>query len=305
MLGRTTFLPSVAIALAAVSWGCWWIPLRALESRGLSASFALLALYGCSALVLLPTAVARWGHWRDRAWDVAVLGILYGSQLTIWSYAIIVGEVIRVTLLFYLAPVWGTLLAVGALRERLTSLRTMAVVFGIVGAVTVLGLESGSPLPRSGADWLGLWAGFQFALATTYSRWRADTGGIESIFATFACSAVTAITILALVPVEAMPTGVDIAAALPILAAAVVLLVVPSYWLVLWAASRLDPGRVATLLLLEVLAAAVSASILTDEPFGWRELAGCAMIVVAGLVSALDQMWQGRAVSAARVPGQR
>ena len=57
---------------------------------------------------------------------------------------------------------------------------------------------------------------------------------------------------------------------------------------------RLDAGRVGILLLIEVMAAAVSAAILTDEPFGWREAVGCVLIVTAGLIEGLDEM-QARA----------
>jgi drug/metabolite transporter (DMT)-like permease len=60
--------------------------------------------------------------------------------------------------------------------------------------------------------------------------------------------------------------------------------------MILWGAGRLDPGRVAVLLLLEVLASAISAALLTDEPFGLHELIGCILILAAGLVEGLDQL---------------
>jgi hypothetical protein len=43
-----------------------------------------------------------------------------------------------------------------------------------------------------------------------------------------------------------------------------------------------------------VVGAAVSAAILTDEPFGWREAVGCILIVGAGLIEGLDEMKSSR-----------
>ncbi len=40
----------------------------------------------------------------------------------------------------------------------------------------------------------------------------------------------------------------------------------------------------------EVIAASVSAGLLTDEPFGWREAVGCVLILSAGLVEALPEL---------------
>ena len=65
-------------------------------------------------------------------------------------------------------------------------------------------------------------------------------------------------------------------------------------WLVMWGSGFVEPGRVTVLLLLEVVGAAVSAAILTDEPFGWREILGCIFIVGAGLIEGFDEIKASR-----------
>ncbi len=82
------------------------------------------------------------------------------------------------------------------------------------------------------------------------------------------------------------PSGDAVVHALPLAAAIGLLWILPATWLLLWGAAHLDPGRVSILLMLEVVAASVSASLLTDEPFGWREAVGCVLILSAGLVEA-------------------
>lgn len=52
-------------------------------------------------------------------------------------------------------------------------------------------------------------------------------------------------------------------------------------WLTLFGGSRLPPGRVAVLLMLEVVIGIVSATWLTDEPFGLREAIGTVFVVGA------------------------
>ena len=64
---------------------------------------------------------------------------------------------------------------------------------------------------------------------------------------------------------------------------------VPPNFLVLWAAQRLDPGRVGLLLTTEVLVGALSAGFLSGQPIGLPEIAGTAFIVTAGLVEVLGR----------------
>ena len=58
----------------------------------------------------------------------------------------------------------------------------------------------------------------------------------------------------------------------------------PTCLLLFWGARTLPPGRVSLLMLLEVVAAAVSASTLAGEPFAFKEAAGCGLIMAAGLL---------------------
>jgi drug/metabolite transporter (DMT)-like permease len=68
---------------------------------------------------------------------------------------------------------------------------------------------------------------------------------------------------------------------------------IPITWMVLWGAAYLDPGRVSILLLLEIVAAAISSSLLTNEPFGWREAVGCVLVLGAGLLEGFSEMRSG------------
>jgi len=73
---------------------------------------------------------------------------------------------------------------------------------------------------------------------------------------------------------------------------------VPVAFLILWGAGRLDPGRISILLLFEVLASAISAALFANEPFGWHEAVGCVLILGAGLLEGINQIYSQRAVPA-------
>jgi drug/metabolite transporter (DMT)-like permease len=55
----------------------------------------------------------------------------------------------------------------------------------------------------------------------------------------------------------------------------------PVIGLTVFGASHLDPGRFAILLMFEIVVGLASAALLTDEPFGARELAGAALVMGA------------------------
>jgi drug/metabolite transporter (DMT)-like permease len=278
------------VALSASLWGLWWLPLRALAEAGLSGPALNAALYGIASVVLLPWV------WRRRELIAAggplLLGAggLFGGALVAWNLALIQGEVVRVTLLFYLAPVWATLLALVLLREPVGRLRVISVVLGLAGAAVLLGFARGLPLPRSLGDWLGLAAGVLFALSVTLVRKGEAISGLEQTMVSFVAAALLSLLLLAATPARA-PVGAGVLAWAALAALAWLL---PLTWLLLWGARFLEPGRVSLLLLLEVAVAALSAALLAGEPFGLREASGCLLILAAGALEGAAELRPAR-----------
>lgn len=281
-------LPQSAVALASVLWGLWWIPVRGLEQLGLTGNWVSVAVYGFGALALLPFVLPGYRRLMQNAGTIAAAGIFCGAALAFWNHAILIGEVVRVTLLFYLAPIWATILAAIFLGDRITLRRGFSIALGLSGAATVLGSGPGGlPLPRGEADWIAIAAGVTFAIATTIIRKAGAGNSVPQSFATVLSAALVAWILAVFHPSSgASLVGPDLDA-LYLAAAVGVFWLLPALWLVLWGAGRIDPGRVAILLLLEIVTAAVSAAILTSEPFGVREVIGCLLILGAGLVEAV------------------
>lgn len=276
--------PAAVVAVAAVFWGLWWLPLRALAATGLGPAALNLWLYAIAAAVLLPVLWARRGRLRDGGLALVVAAALFALAIIAWNGALQTGQVVRVTLLFYLAPIWGTLLGRAVLAEPVGPRRLAAVALGLGGALVLLA-EAWPPVPRALGDWLGLGAGLVFAGSATAARY----GRVDS-------RALTALAFLLAVPVAGAsvlvaggPVPWPSPSSFGLIAAVSLLWLAPVTWALLAGAARLDPGRLALLMLLEVVAAAASAAVLAGEPFGLREGAGCVLILAAGALEATGQ----------------
>ena len=284
---RWSASPPAIVAVAAVFWGLWWLPLRGLQDLvepGIGPAALNLWLYAVAALVLLPVLWARRGRLAMGGLPLAVAAVLFGLAIIAWNGALQTGQVVRVTLLFYLAPIWGTLLERIVLGESVGGRRLVAIALGFGGALVLLA-DGWPPVPRALGDWLGLGAGMVFAGSATAARYgRVDSRALTAL--AFLAAAVVAGAAAAFATDRpALPS----LGSLGWIAAVSLLWLVPVTWALLWGAGRLDPGRLALLMLLEVVAAAVSAALLAGEPFGLREAAGCVLILAAGALEALGQ----------------
>ncbi len=163
-------LPFAALLLNAFVWGVSWWPFRQLESRGLHALWATAGVYLLAVTLILvwrPSAIGR-------VFKTPVLWVLLlASGLTnaAFNWGMVIGDVVRVVLLFYLMPLWVVVLARLVLHEPITRRGMLRVALALAGAFVVLSPGGAQwPLPRSLPDWLGVLGGFAFALNNVVLR---------------------------------------------------------------------------------------------------------------------------------------
>ncbi len=88
-----------------------------------------------------------------------------------FNWAVTVGDVVRVVLLFYLMPAWVVLLAWPLLGERPGAGSLLRLGLALAGVVIVLKTPASPwPIPENLADWLALMGGFCFALTNILLR---------------------------------------------------------------------------------------------------------------------------------------
>ena len=285
--------PEAVIAISGALWGLYWIPVRHLEDRGVGVVWMTLGLFLVALAMFVPVLVR---HPPARAVftpRMLVTGLLTGGSFVLYSVSIVLTEVVTAILLFYLSPVWATVLGRLLLGERFTVSRLAALVLGLGGLWVVLGGESGLPLPRNAGDWCALTAGVTWAFGTLRVHQDAAVSPIAHTGALFVGGTVV-IAILALLPaLEAPVPAVTVPAAAIVLAVAV--LSVLSAGGILWGARLISPGRAGLLLMMEVITGLASAALLAGEPFGTVQVVGSTLIMAAALAEVLPAAGRSRA----------
>jgi drug/metabolite transporter (DMT)-like permease len=233
--------------------------------------------------VLLPAALARWRRTLVGLRELRFAGFWLALGIALYTEGLVRGQIARVILLFYLTPVWGTLLARIFLREPITGRRLATIVLGFSGMLVIFGIGTGIPAPRSAADWMGLAAGFAWAVAMVAFNRETSRPLFERAFVQFVFLA-PVFFLVTLIPGDGSTASFAFhlhARSAAWLLAFALLWMLPVIWLTVYGASYVDPGRFAILLMFEIVVGLATAALLTDEPFGARELTGAVLVMGA------------------------
>lgn len=272
-----------ALLLGALVWGVIWYPYRILRDGGVDGVLASTASYGVAFVFGLIFFRNKLRGLR-LSWPVFWLALAAGGCNLGYVLATLTGEVMRVLLLFYLAPLWTVLLSRWLLGERLNRFGALIVALSLAGAMTMLWqAQTAFPLPQDFADCLGLGAGFSFALFNVLSRRHAGLGIEAKSMVAFAGVLLVGIPLLLAGGASVHWPAQGFAWGLLFLIGLVLLLV---NVVVQFGLARVAANRAIVIMLSEVGFAALAAYFLTDEALQLREWVGGAMILAASLFSA-------------------
>ncbi|MEJ7687877.1 MAG: DMT family transporter, partial [Variovorax sp.] len=234
---------------------------------------------------------------RPQAWrafavqrSLLLLGLAAGATNVGFNWAVTQGDVVRVVLLFYLMPLWSVVLAWAFLGERPTAAALARVALALTGVAVVLKTpEVAWPLPASQADWLGVAAGFGFAVTNILLRRLRTAPGESRALAMFGgCAVLACLTALGGTAIGAFAPPPWAAASgwlgwAALLATGFVLANV----CLQYGAARLAASATSVIMLSEVLFASASSVALGAGTMGARTWIGGALIVLAALWSAI------------------
>jgi drug/metabolite transporter (DMT)-like permease len=285
--GRTATRAAAALVLNAFVWGVSWWPFRQLQGYGLHPLWATALMYLMIAAGLL---VVRFGAWRGFAAcpQLWLMGIAAGLTNVGFNWAVTVGDVVRVVLLFYLMPAWSVLVAWLMLNEKPTPASLLRLLLAMAGVLVVL-KSPGSPwpLPQGAADWLAIFGGFNFALTNCLLRKYGQTPSSSRMLAMFGGSGLMAAAAALLgMSLQAVPSLTLQAAGLPVLLA-LGLAFIASNTALQYGAAQLAAGTTAIVMLTEILFASLSSAALGAAQFTPRIVLGGSLIVLAAVLAAL------------------
>jgi drug/metabolite transporter (DMT)-like permease len=289
-------LPALALVCNAFVWGVSWWPFRELQSHGLHPLWSTALIYIVSLACL---AALRPRAWRNFAGQPLLWLLVAAAGMTNvgFNWAVTVGDVVRVVLLFYLMPAWSVLLAWPLLGERPTAAGMLRLALALAGVAVVLNAGSGGwPIPRGMPDWLAIAGGFCFALTNILLRKLHAVPAESRILAMFGGGAVLA----ALAGLVGMAQGAVAApGALPAQGIAIAALLSLGFLAgnvaLQYGAARLPAHATALIMLSEVVFASVSSVAAGSAAPTLGTWAGGALILAAAAWSA----WPGRAAKGA------
>jgi drug/metabolite transporter (DMT)-like permease len=280
-------LPALALVLNALVWGVSWWPFRELERHGLHPMWATAIIFVFSLLCLLLVKPGAWRGWlrHPMLW---LLMVASGLTNVGFNWAVTMGDVVRVVLLFYLMPAWVVLLAWPLLGERPSSGSLWRLALALAGLVIVLKTPASPwPVPESLADWLALMGGLSFALTNILLRRLNQTPSESRILAMFGGGALmaggAAVIGMALGLVTAPPAP---GSAWIGLAALISLAFLAGNLALQYGASRLSASTTSLIMLSELLFASASSVLLGAGELSMRTLFGGSLILLAALLAA-------------------
>lgn len=275
----------LGLIFGAFTWGVIWYPYRLLNDAGIGGALSSLLTYSVPVLLGIMLYRNKLGSLKRHPRLVLMIALVAGWTNLGYVLAVLSGEVMRVLLLFYMAPLWTVVYSRFLLHERLTRNGMWIMLLSISGALVMLWQpELGWPWPAALAEWIGLSAGMMFALSNVLSRYATELTVEAKSMAIW-----LGVLVLSGLPLLLEPDGLVLLPAMSLYNWGIVLLVGLALFavtlVVQFGLAQLPANQAIVILLAELVFAAVAAYVLADESLNLREWIGGVMIMAASLLS--------------------
>ena len=277
---------SLIIVVSSCAWGLYWLPLRSIEQSGIVGSWSIVLVNACPLIILVPLIFFNLDKLKKYPKPILFAGIMIGAAFTFYANGLVQTSVIRATLLFYLSPIWSTIIGIIWLNERLTIARVISIIVALIGLILLLyDFRNQETAMLNFGDFSSILSGLFWALgASILKKWsKLPIIPLTAIvyFSTTSLSILLAIIVYkAPIPSLAL-IGENFSTAF--IWSVIVLL--PSFCIIFRISQILFPGRVGILMMSEVAVAVISAKILLpEEQMVILQWIGASAILLAGVV---------------------
>ena len=286
----TQTIAKFACLYAGAIWGIFWIPLRAINEVGISGLWSSAIWFVVPTIILLPISFHRWRSIKSGGFRLQITAILSGLTLFLYTLAFLYTDVVRAMLLFYLTPIWSTLLAAFVLGESITLPRVIAISLAALGMLIIFGLGLNIPIPNNIGDWLGLCSGITWAVTVVRIRKYESESATDMTIGFFFWCAVMALTICLVLAPNNVPSFGQMKPTLVWLFPFRAIIVIPGAFASLWGPKFVSPGLASLLMMTEIIFGSITAALFANEPFGLREITGVMLIASASLIEPLHEL---------------
>jgi len=281
-----TSLAAAALVVNAFVWGVSWWPLRQLQDLGLHPLWSTALVFLMIFAGLLAFNFKHLGAFASTP-QLWLLAFASGLTNVGFNWAVTVGDVVRVVLLFYLMPAWSVLVAWALLGEKPTGASLGRLALAMAGVLIVLKTpDSPWPVPQGLIDWLALVGGFSFALTNVMLNKLAAAPSGARMLAMFGGGGVMAAGVALVGGAQHIVPAPQLVWASAPLVLGLALAFCLSNAALQYGAARLAATTTALVMLTEILFASVSSALLGAAEFTPRILIGGALIVLAALLAA-------------------
>ncbi len=285
---RSALLAAGALVINAFVWGVSWWPLRELQALGLHPLWATSLVY---FVVFAGLLVFYRGSLKGFVEHPQLWLLAFASGITNvgFNWAVTVGDVVRVVLLFYLMPAWSVLVAWALLGEKPTAMSLLRLVIAMAGVLIVLKAPGAAwPVPQGLPDWLAIMGGFSFALTNVMLSKLSHTSTGSRMLAMFAGGSVLAAGAALVGMAQYIVPAPALQGIAPLLVLGLSLAFLVSNSALQYGAARLVATTTALVMLTEILFASGSAALLGAATFAPRIWLGGSLIILAALLAAVS-----------------
>lgn len=278
--------PVLILLVASVFWGLSWWPLKSLNQMGFDGPFIIFVAYGLLSLAFLPILLHLRSTLKNHIKPWLLIVLVGGGANLAFNYALIYGDVIRVMVLFYLLPLWGVLGGKFILKEKVPLLGWLAAGLAISGAFLIVGGVKLFESPPTWIDFVALISGFLFAMNNIAFR------GVQTLPVTVKLSALfigtTLMSGLLVLNQDVVAVPIEFTAT-----AWWLLIAFGLGWLLVsnggtqWAVTHMPASQSSIIMIMELVAAVISAMLMNGETLNLVEAFGAALILSAACIEAL------------------
>ena len=277
---------SLIIVVSSCAWGLYWLPLRSIEQSGIVGSWSIVLVNACPLIILVPLIFFNLDKLKKYPEPILFAGIMIGAAFTFYANGLVETSVIRATLLFYLSPIWSSIIGIIWLNERLTIARVISIIVALIGIIFLLyDFRDQETVILNFGDFSSILSGLFWALgASILKKW--SNLPIIPLTAIVYFSTTSLSILLAIIVYKApIPSLALIGQNFSTAFIWSVIVLLPSFCIIFRISQILFPGRVGILMMSEVAVAVISAKILLpEEQMVILQWIGALAILLAGVV---------------------